>query len=293
MNKGGNCGRPGEEPCSTGEVVITIPKPNGPKANPHLYLPGANPGSGDPGVIDGNCGAYGNCGGGGGGYGENQNDPNNNDSCGKTKKQKSNPDYRAKINVLESNLDLKKETGFIEKNDGTFHYKDNANATEDANTLSLPDPNIFKDIKGFMHTHPNNFEDSNGNMRIGFKIFSPGDVIYFNKMVKNAKDNGKPLDEVYAVMVSGNVTYQIRFTGDPNQIKTIYTNTEFEYREMYKSYFQQNSKRSDDLNFLKFIDEVMNVRGITLVELNEDGVPPTMKTLNSNKDGVAKAQCPQ
>uniref|UniRef100_UPI003AF58A05 hypothetical protein n=1 Tax=Chryseobacterium bernardetii TaxID=1241978 RepID=UPI003AF58A05 len=65
MGRGGNCGHTGEEPCDTGEVVITVPKPGGPKGDPNLYLPGANPGGGDPGVIGGGCGVYGNCDGGG------------------------------------------------------------------------------------------------------------------------------------------------------------------------------------------------------------------------------------
>ncbi len=66
MGRGGNCGHTGEEPCDTGEVVITVPKPGGPKGDPNLYLPGANPGGGDPGVIGGGCGMYGDCGSGGG-----------------------------------------------------------------------------------------------------------------------------------------------------------------------------------------------------------------------------------
>jgi hypothetical protein len=237
MSKGGNCGFIGEEPCDTGEVIIHVPHPNGPKSDPNLYLPGQGGGGSDPGVIGGDCGVYGNCG--DGSSGENPNDSNDSDTCGKMKKQNSNPDFKAKLNILESNLDLKKETGYIEKDNGTFDYKDNATATENANQLGLPDPDYYKDIKGFLHTHPNDFEDSEGNMRIGFKIFSPADVIYFNELVRNARDNNLPLDAVYGVMVSGTGTYQIRFTGNVNQIKTIYANTKFEYNEMYKKYFKE------------------------------------------------------
>lgn len=209
------------------------------------------------------------------------------DPCKKMKAQNT-PDFKGKLNLLESNLDDKKETGYIEKKNGTFEYKDNASATEDANSLTLGDPT--SDMKGFMHTHPNDFEDSDGNMRMGFKIFSPADVVYFIQLVSLANQNGTPIEDVYAVMVSGKGNYQIRFTGNANQIKTSYTNTKTEYREMYKKYFDKNKDKSDEFNFLKFMEEVMSVKGVTLVKMNSDGTI-TKKTLNSTKTDVTDAPC--
>ncbi len=209
------------------------------------------------------------------------------DPCKKLKAQNT-PDFKGKLNLLESNLDDKKETGYIEKKNGTFEYKDNASATEDANSLTLGDPT--SDMKGFLHTHPNDFEDSDGNTRIGFKIFSPADVIYFTQLVSLANQNGTPIEDVYAVMVSGKGNYQIRFTGNANQIKTTYTNTKIEYREMYKTYFKENSKRTDETNFLKFMEEMMYVKGVTLVKMNSDGTT-VKKTLNSTKTGVTDTPC--
>lgn len=287
-SKGGGCGFTVDEPCDTGDVVITVPRPKGPKGDPNMYLVG-NGYSGDPSVIGGDCGLYGDCGG-GGGTGENPNNPNNSDPCGKLKSQTSNSDFRNKVSTLESNLDKKKETGYVEKTNGNFEYKDNASATEDTNSLTLGEPTA--DMKGYMHTHPNDFEDSEGNMRIGFKIFSPADVIYFNQMVALAKQNGTPLEDIYAVMVSGKGNYQIRFTGNVNQIKTSYTNTKYEYNAMYKTYFKQNKDRSDEVNFLKFIDEQMYVKGITLVKMEANGTV-TKKTLNPTKTGITDDPCPK
>ncbi len=213
------------------------------------------------------------------------------DPCQKMKDQLS-PSFKSKVDDLKSKLGLKKETGYIENDNGVFTYKDNAAATENANQLSLPNPNLYKDIKGFLHTHPNDFEDSDGNIRKGFKIFSPADVIYFNELVRNAKENGLPLDDVYGVMVSGTGIYQIRFTGNVNQIKTTYVNTGEEYNEMYKKYFLANPKTSDELNFLKFMDEQMYVKGVSLVKMNDNGTFTT-KTLNTDKTDVSNSDCPQ
>ncbi|WP_123943774.1 hypothetical protein [Chryseobacterium sp. G0186] len=71
-NKGGGCGWNEGSPCNTGEVIINVPKPGGPKGNPNLYLPGQGGGP-DPGVIGGGCGMYGDCGGGGGSSSPNPN----------------------------------------------------------------------------------------------------------------------------------------------------------------------------------------------------------------------------
>ena len=222
---------------------------------------------------------------------EEEEEENPENPCEKMQTQNT-MDFRSKINTLKNNLTLKKETGYIENNNGVFTYKGNANATDDANTLGLPNPDTHKDIKGFIHTHPNDFTGSDGVPRIGIKIFSPADVIYFNQMLKNARDNGLPISSVYAVMVSGKGVYQLRFTGNINQIKTSYPNTDKQYREMYKKYFEANDTKSDEYNFLKFMDEQMYVKGVSLVKMNNNGTFTT-KTLNADKSGVSDSDCPQ
>jgi len=221
-------------------------------------------------------------------------DPPELNPCEKLKAQNTNSQFTGKIDDLKSKLTLKKETGYVEKTNGSFDYKDNSTATETANSLSLGNPTA--DMKGYLHTHPNDFEmeypDGTIEYRKGFKIFSPADVIYFNQMVALANQNGMPLGDIYAVMVSGTGIYQIRFTGNVNQVKTVYTNTKLEYNKMYLKYFQENAKRSDEMNFLKFMDEHMYVKGVSLVKMNDDGTFTT-KTLNSDKSGMAESDCPQ
>ncbi|MFP3599692.1 hypothetical protein SB679_23535, partial [Chryseobacterium sp. SIMBA_029] len=81
-------------------------------------------------------------------------------------KSQNTPEFQSKVGVLETNLDEKKETGWVEKKDGTFEYKDTASTNNDSNSLSLGDPT--KDMKGYMHTHVNDFLDDDGGMRKGF-----------------------------------------------------------------------------------------------------------------------------
>ncbi|AZA77252.1 hypothetical protein EG347_06915 [Chryseobacterium sp. G0186] len=264
-----------------GEVIIIVKKPQLSKPDPWDEDPG-----GDGHDMDGGNGDYGDGSGSSGSSGTpNTNTPT--DPCAKMKSQNT-PEFQSKVGVLETNLDEKKETGWVEKKDGVWEYKDTASTNDNSNSLSLGDPT--GDMKGYMHTHVNDYQDPDGNMRLGFKIFSPADVIYFNQMVALAQQNGTPLDDIYAIMVSGKGNYQIRFTGNSNQIKTLYANTKTDYNEMYKEYFSKHKGKSDEMNFLKFIDEVMYVKGITLVKINSDGTT-VKKTLNSTKTDVSETPC--
>jgi hypothetical protein len=60
---------------------------------------------------------------------------------------------------------------------------------------------------------------------------------------------------------------------------------------MYIAYFKKYEDRSDEINFLKFMDEEMYVKGVSLVKMNTDGTFTT-KTLNATKSEITNSQCP-
>jgi hypothetical protein len=190
--------------------------------NCYSYQDYSNPDFGGSGEDNGGF----DYGGGSGGSGTDTNDFPNPVPCEKLTAQSAKPVFKSKIQDLEGKLGLKGETGYVEKVNGTFDIKTNSSSSENANSLSLGDPT--SDMIGFLHTHINDYTDDDGTTHTGFKIFSPADVIYFNQLVALAQQNGIPLDTIYAVMVSGTGTYELRFTGNVNQIKTVYTNTKAE-----------------------------------------------------------------
>ncbi len=219
--------------------------------------------------------------------------------CDKIKAQRSNADFYAKMNVLESNTGLKMETGYIQRNNNDYEYKDNATATETSNSLGLPNSDLpeNKDIKGYMHTHVDDFTYTNADgdevTRKGIKIFSPADVSYFMDMVKNAKDANKPLGEIYAVMVSGSVNYQIRFTGNEYQVNT-FTKAQVEaLRELYTDLMKDRigNQKNLEIGFLKFLNDNMNVRGVSLYKMNSNGTN-TEINLNADKTDTTETNCP-
>ncbi|MFN1216608.1 hypothetical protein ACKW6Q_06425 [Chryseobacterium kwangjuense] len=289
MNKGGNCGRPGEEPCDTGEVVITIPKPNGPKANPHLYLPGANPGSGDPGVIGGNCGAYGNCGGGGNGpYQDNQDD----DPCKNLKKQHLNKAHKEKIDALDkpSVLSLKKETGYAESKSGVFTPLPQSASTDLSDGLTIT---VTANTKGYMHTHLNDYDTGTVNddglaiIKEPIRMFSPADVNTLMTMAGFVTDGD--YSQLYGTMISSYGNYTIKFTGAASDIKTGF-DTE-QWRTDYMNYRKENKYWSFEKLFLNFLKYNMNVQGVELYKIKNNGIIQK-KTLKSNNN-VQTDDCPK
>ncbi|KFE97369.1 hypothetical protein [Chryseobacterium luteum] len=175
MSKGGNCGFIGEEPCDTGEVIIHVPHPNGPKGDPNLYLPGQGGGGSDPGVIGGDCGVYGNCG--DGGSGENPNNSNDADPCEKSKKIGKNDKTKDLFEGLKTKVNSTKEFGQILKESGG---QINSTSVEGESGTGGIDFSISEQIDGVIHSHYSGL----------LSIFSPADlaslsVIYAKGKIKD------------------------------------------------------------------------------------------------------------
>ncbi|MCA6069002.1 hypothetical protein JI747_017690 [Chryseobacterium sp. RG1] len=223
----------------------------------------------------------------------------NNNPCEKIKAQRADINFQNKIADLQGKTRLKKETGYIQRANGEYTYKDNASATNQANELSLPtaEEPANQDIIAYLHTHVDDYEyydPENPVITItkkGFKIFSPADISYFMTMIKNAQDAGRPLGDVYAVLVSSLKNYQIRFTGNQYQIKTFTADQKETFRETFIKYMSKNKKMSLELKFLKFIDESMNTKGVSLYRLNSDGTTAEIK-LNADKTDLVEITCP-
>jgi hypothetical protein len=222
------------------------------------------------------------------------------DPCKKIKSQRSNVDFYSKINVLESDTGLKKETGFTQRVNGQYVYHDNASATNTNNSLSLPDPNLpeNKNIKGFLHTHVDSYTYYDDFQQVdvtrtGIKILSPADIAYFMDLVKNALDEGRPLNDVYAGMIATIQNYQIRFTGNQYQIKTFTDEEAAAFRAPYTIFMQKSIDNQSklELGFLQFLSEKMNLKGITLYRMNADGTN-TEISLNDDKKSTNETNCP-
>lgn len=210
------------------------------------------------------------------------------DPCSKIKHQKSTAEYNQKINDLKGKTGHQKETGYTQKADGTYAYHNNASTNPGSNSLSLPAYPHNKDILGYMHTHVDDFTSDDGGLRQGIKMFSPADVGYFMDMLHNAQAAGRPLVEVYAVMVTSTGVYQIRFTGNQYQLKSFTKEHIDAFREPYKNAMLDS--KNLEVSFLSFLSEKMNLKSINLYKMHSNGATSEIK-LNPDKQTVSTSNC--
>lgn len=234
--------------------------------------------------VDGNCGNgsgggsanSGGGSGGGGGYPYTPEIKEFTDNCTKVKTLSNNATFKSNITNLEGKTGLKGETGYIQRTDGNYTYQDAAGQSSTSNTLSLPRPDLpeNKNIMGYLHTHVNDYTYTNADgieeTRTGIKMFSPADIDYFMDMLRNAQEAGRPLSDVYAVMVTSSGNYQIRFTGNQYQLKNF---TSEQIKNFTNDFPDFMAKYSGDLEtgFLNFLSEKMNVKATNLYKMDSNG----------------------
>lgn len=217
--------------------------------------------------------------------------------CEKLKVQIATQVFKDNMKTLEGKTGEKKETGYSQRANGNYTYHTNASTNENSNTLSLPRADLLenKDIIGYMHTHVDDltYTDSDGNevTRTGIKMFSPADVGYLMDMLANAQAAGRPLTDVYGVMVTSNGTYQIRFTGNKYQIKSFTKGQINAFKESYMKAMENSSNL--EATFLNFLSEKMNVKATNLYKMNVNANGDTAEiTLNNDKKTTSASNCP-
>lgn len=217
------------------------------------------------------------------------------DPCSGMKTQRENKDFKDGVTDLRGKTGLKKETGYVQNGTtGKYAYQENASATETSNSLTLPDAEKYN-VKSYLHTHVDNYTTVNADgieeERIGIKMFSPADVIYMMDMLRNAKTRGISFSDVSGTMVTSSGTYTLRFSGNEYQLKSYTSEQSKAYTSSYIDFMTKNPELSLEQKFLQFIDTKMNMKGIELFKLNDDGT--TTKTqLNSDKSSVTTSNCP-
>lgn len=275
------------------EVVITVPKKN---LDPRESFGGINPAYN---TGRGSCSDYGGCindyyapgGGGGGGNSLSHVD----DTCAKLKAQQNMEEYKKRIEALENKLKETHENGYIQDKDG--NYAELTQRGESENSKSMRLPNDISNLRGFLHTHVKKTSvviDGEVYEAEGVDMFSPADVERFLEIAKFSAAQGRSLDDIFAVMVSSSGNYTLKFTGDKNQIITKFQDNSLNIG-IYLRYMQQTSgefkNMSMEQKFLKYLDEYMYARGVSLYKDNKDGTNTRMDLNESNKKEMKKSDC--
>ncbi|WP_294251741.1 hypothetical protein [uncultured Chryseobacterium sp.] len=243
------------------------------------------------------------CGGSGGGYGGGSSGggggnngypypPAVQNPCEKLKAQNQNQVFKEKIAALDKPaiLNLKKETGFSESKSGAFTPLPQAASTAGSDGMTVT---VTPSLKGYIHTHLNDYLTGNVNengeqeIKQPIRMFSPADVNTLMTMAGMATDGN--YSELYGTMVSSYGNYTIMFTGTAADIKTGFDTPQ--WTNDYIAYRIRNPYWSFEKLFLNFLKERMNVQGIELYKIKDNGTVQK-KTLNSNNN-VQSSDCPQ
>ena len=278
INKKANvddCGFEGLPSCDLGEVIIT-PNPGGSGCSNCYTTPPENGGSSG-------CSQFVECldnppgGGGGGGTGGLLKTP-----CSVLSEKFRNEDFKKNINELNKSsvFNKKNELGFIENKNGQYNSLTPSPSTDTSDGLSM---NIDSDTKGYMHSHLNDYETGDYNsdgapiLKQPIRMFSPADVNALMKIASYQVDSD--YSEIYGTMVASNGIYTIKFTGTAADIKTGFDTNN--WRDSYKK-FMINERGSLESKFLRFLEEKMNIKGISLYKTDNKG-KSTQKILGTNK----------
>lgn len=162
-------------------------------------------------------------------------------------------------------------------------------STTDPNQQNLPPGS---DFIGSMHTHQDPYpsekfrEDGTPIMIRPIPIFSPKDVVQFLEFLKNTKKNNAPIEDVYSIMVSNSAVYQLRFTGNIDDVRT-----NFDISTLNKEFIKSKKDNNGDekLGFLNFLALSIGIDGLKLFEINTDGTINNMSY--DNQKNLIKTPC--
>lgn len=150
-------------------------------------------------------------------------------NCNKAKDAYNNLQVKAKYEDLKTKTSAPKESGFgfkrVTAPDGTVSTE-TFTLTPDTTSPDKVRINITPGTYGYAHTHLNKFD---GNLAI--KIHSPKDISTFIDILKSAKNNGIPLDGVFAGMIASDPdtqynVYQLMYTGNGNDLPPAFSDAQ-------------------------------------------------------------------
>ncbi|MFV8351488.1 hypothetical protein [Flavobacterium sp. XS2P14] len=205
--------------------------------------------------------------------------------CLKIDLQLDNQLIKEKIDALKGKTANKNEAGIVQKKAGTFI---DMIATANSNELNMP-PGT--DFIGSMHTHQDPYpsgrfrENGTPIMLRPIPIFSPTDIVQFLEFLNNTKLNNAPLEDVYSMVISSSSTYQLRFSGNIDEVRN-----NFDILDLNNKYLKSIKDNGNDekLGFLKFLEETIGIKGIDLYEINKDNTTNKISLVNNN---LSKTPC--
>ena len=221
-----------------------------------------------------------------------------NTPCGRIKKSTNNEKFKANI------AELQKKTGFSYENG--YRLGTSQTGTENQLLQNMPgtkqvDVKFFPNTFAIQHTHYDGL----------YPIFSPGDILQFNKWIiwANGLNNTPtstsqiPLNDLTYTVVTSDGNYLMAFDGTDVVSLPNYTAEQFEeLNTKYIDYLSSAVKVTNvsqeviydmdklEKEFLKFMKDKMNMVGFKLFKIDSDGTNTEIYLENGSRK---TRQCPK
>ena len=206
---------------------------------------------------------------------DNKYHPKNNcsvlDPCALVKAQIANATWLNQLNILRGKTGLTNESGYAEQINTEPFFPTLISNGNDHLTFS-----ITKNMIGYMHTHLDPYEitDPDGEIKEvkPIQMFSPDDIINFLDLLLKGRVTQKPLEDIYGVMVSSTGTYELKFTGNIDDVVIARVNiASMKERKIEAAYKKAMLKHKDNEGgFLDFIQNTFKLSGIELMAIGKD-----------------------
>lgn len=218
-----------------------------------------------------------------------------NSPCGKVKSQFAKEKYKKKKDSIDKHEFYKKdkETGFREQKNGDLLDLPPSASTSNSDALTIT---ITSNTIGYTHVHlddkPTGETNEEGAEKIKRKIriHSPADVNTLMSMANFNSSTGT-FGDLYGTMLSRDGTYVIKFTGTATDINTSFGTTKEiaeKWRSKFAKYFEKNVGRTNETNFLLFLKDEMQVNGISLFKVKNNGSVFEIKLNEAGKRAISE-----
>ena len=175
--------------------------------------------------------------------------------------------FSAKVDELEGNLGLPRETGYEQHSNGK--YKPMKPINQEGTELKV---SITPTTVGFTHTHPDFvyvIDDKTGKRekKYPIKMFSPQDLKAFLQIAKNGDGTNFGLSQAYAAVITSQGNYMLKYRGALSSVSTSMNNIGPRSMEaLYRTYVEESKDKV--FAFIRFMKDILEITEVEIYEFD-------------------------
>jgi len=218
--------------------------------------------------------------------------PGDKDPCKNVKAKSKTQNHKNEVTRLKGFLGNPKEQGSAEDRFGDIK-RQKPNPNEKFLQIIIT---INGATRGMYHSHPKSFVDEHGGKTIVHPIFSPEDVNSFLNLVSvnnsPVNPNKSALQDVFSAIVTKDGTFFLKFSGTQSDIIHNEKNAKRNKTSADWITYSDNTRGKQLAKFIRFVNNVMKIKGLELIKINNEGDTTSKIKLDPTNDRkVTETEC--